>query len=81
MRSTVQWLWRGALGLSVAVALSFGATQAFAGGQPDCPPPSEGFIGTCPPFTEEMCNIKCELLFGEDSSGHCFGGECCICFI
>lgn len=79
MRGIAKWFGRGVFALGVVGALSFGATQLFAGagGQGACPPPS---MGTCPPDDPNgWCDWMCQMIDPE-SHGLCRKDtNCCTC--
>jgi len=81
MRQRMKWLSTWSIGLMVAAALVFGASQAFARGVDgeDCMT-EEWHLGFCPPYTEESCPIAC--LAAQYGGGSCEwydNGWCCAC--
>ncbi len=77
-----QWLKRVAKSAAVgaaALVLTFGAHTLYASSAPisACSPQDPGYLGTCPTYTPETCEMDCEFYFQTDGN-QCVGG-CCIC--
>lgn len=69
-----QWIRRLLLGLPIAGALAFGATQATAAPRWPCDGPDLVYVGYCP-FGED-CGQYCA-----SGMGTCVGNGCCRCVI
>lgn len=72
------------IGLFVAGGLTFGATQAFGSSEMMVCGDDVGEIGTCPPFSNESCEVEC--LEREFFGGACIATEtqgviCCACIV
>lgn len=80
MSRMMRWTCNSLFALFVGVALTFGATQAFATTTlVDCERTEPEFIGSCPPYTDATCDEDCRNNHNFEG-GSCVG-PCCVCFI
>ena len=80
MKSSLTRLWHAALGLTVAGILAFGAHTALAGAATMSICDDPGYIGDCPPYTQQTCSQACFVTYG--TPGFCSTGQnpnCCVC--
>ena len=81
MRRRLPWVGTWGIGLIVAAALVFGASQALArdvDGEYCMTEPWH--LGFCPPYTTPSCDTACEeAQYGGGSCEYYDNGWCCAC--